>query len=166
MAKTAKRASGSRRAPARKRSYRRRRNQPMMKNLIKQATDVAVGGAGVTTGEMANRQIIQMLRLDPNSLMGAGGQIIGAVALGMLLAQFKIKGPFADGVAYGAASSGFKSLVRQFAPPELADRLLSDYGGYGYGGTGLAAYATRPALPVGTNIDQTASLAAYASGVM
>jgi hypothetical protein len=150
-------------------SRRRRRNPPLFKGLLGEGIRIVTGGAGVTVGEIVNRQGVQMLRLDPQSPVGIGVQFGIALAAGIGAKRFlKLSGPFVDGLVYGAASAPFKAGLRLIAPG-VAARLLDGgevalapgVSGWPIDGAGMGAYATLPPA----NREAAALMAAYSTGI-
>lgn len=172
VSRRAWRASGYRRNPmARGRKRKgarryRRRNPPLLgRGLVGRATQVLIGGAGVTAGKVVARQGITLLKQDPSTPIGIGTQLLVALVAGMLARQFGIKGVFADALVYGAAGGAAESTLRLVAP-EQATKLL-DAGGLSAwpsdgGSLGLMAYPTG-AIP---DREQSYLMSAYASGIM
>ncbi len=116
--------------------------------MIQGAMDALFGGAGVTAGKIVSRQGITMFNQDPNSPLGIAAQLAIAVAAGVGLRMFGIKGPFADGLVYGAGAGAAESALK-FMLPGQAEVLLGETMG-AYGTMGLAAYGTgvAPVVPV------------------
>lgn len=129
----------------RHRRRRFRRNPPLFsaRGIINAATEGLAGGAGVTAGRIVVRQGIALVKVDPNTYVGAAAQgAIGVVAR-MVLRRFlrgRLGSAFADGVTYGAFNGAFETVIRLVAPDQAA-KLLGDT----YMLPGLAAYAV-PAL--------------------
>lgn len=154
-----KRAGGTRRATTtarRRRTYRR--NPPLFRGILGAVMQAGVGGAGVSAGKIANRQGVSLLNLDPTSPIGIAAQAGIAIAAGVLAKQFRMRGPFVDGLVYGAMSGAVESAIKMVAPAQAAALL----GEYPYDNLNLAAYPIA-ALPPMTE-DQNAAMGAYATG--
>ncbi len=128
--------------------------------IIGQAMQTLVGGAGVAAGKLVARQGTALLKLVPGSPIGIAGQLAVALAAGIGADVLKLKGPFRDGMIYGAAAGAFESLLKLIVPG-LGTKLLGEVEEYE---VPLSAYPTA-ALPAGATVDQQFSLGAYATGV-
>jgi hypothetical protein len=141
--------------------------------MVGQAINVLVGGAGVTAGKIVARQATSMLRLNPSSPVGIAGQLAVAVLAGTVAKRtLRLRGPFADGLIYGAAAGAAESALRLIAPG-MASGLLGEYGEYdesqemGAYGYELSSYPTGASLAASVAREQSALMGAYAgSGLM
>lgn len=147
-----RRASGGRRRrrnqpvninPTRGRKRRYRRNPPAftMQGIVRDVTEGLAGGAGVTAGRIATRQVVSMVKVDPATWLGVGAQGLVGIGARTVLKRFLrggLAGAFADGVAYGAFNAAFEAGFRLLAPAQAAKLLGQDE--YGSEELPLSAY--------------------------
>ena len=159
-------ASGFRRnlmANRKSRKRRYRRNPTLFGGgMVRRAMQIAQGGAGVVAGKIVVRQVTKLVpNVDPSTPVGIAVQLGIALAAGIAGQRFlKLRGPFADGLVYGAAAGAVESAIKLIAPGQAAAFLGQYDDEYE---VPLAAYPSAAMLP--PSREQAALMGAYATGM-
>lgn len=156
--RTRRRSPAKRKAPTRRRSYRR--NPPRRGDILDTFINGAMGAGGVLVGKAAVRSLPQLLSLPQAGNTGLAVQAATAVAAGWVADRF-IGPDVASYILAGGLSAPMESLIIRLNVPWLSTALASSGAVAGYvqprgivaaprmGLNGVRGYVSAPAVTAG-----------------